>query len=266
MQRVCVYCSETKDFQRGRRAGDFNSEHVVPEALASVRNSLTLIGIVCKDCNDLFGRTIDQALTRGSVEAIRRFLEKQKPVEKIGELDRRKVRISLENASDESIRGAHVELTHDAGELKQRFAVQLIIKLKDTGTWVAIKREELPEFVQSAQAVDLTEFKILGSPREAEEFFEEIRSVWPNLQIIGNVEPEDHITDVIVDYGPSEQRAIAKIAFNYFCYITQDSPNIALGNEFNSIRQFIRFGTTLCDYDVLDKSGEKFTVALEQNS
>ncbi|PZM78825.1 MAG: hypothetical protein DKT66_23280 [Candidatus Melainabacteria bacterium] len=141
--RICIYCKFEKRFQRGKRGGDFNSEHVIPQAFASVKNSLTLIGQVCSDCNGELGRTIDQNLSRGTVEAIDRFKEKQKPAEKIGELSRKKLNISLEKSQNETIRKAHVDLTHEGTELKQQFAVQLTIRLKGSNEWLAIKRSDV---------------------------------------------------------------------------------------------------------------------------
>ena len=240
--RVCVYCSEAKEFQRGKRGGDFNSEHVVPEAFASVRNSLTLIGVVCRDCNGELGRTIDQTLTRGTVEGLRRFLEKQKPIEKISELDRRKLNVSLEKASDRSLKDAYVNLTHEGGELKQQYAVQLVIKLKDSENWLTVQRSDFAKFIATNPNVDLSEFKILGPSPGTEEFFEEMQAVWPGIKLVGDLEPTDHISDLVADYGPEEQRALAKISFNYFCYITQRSPELALAGQFDPIRKFIRYG------------------------
>lgn len=243
MVKTCVYCLQEKEFVRGKRNGDFNSEHVVPQALASVRNSLTLIGIVCSECNSSLGSEIDRNFTQGTIEGLQRFIEKQKPIEKVGELDRRKVQISLARASDQSIHNAKIDLTHENGELKQRFAVQLCIKLKNSDEWLVIQRADFPVFAAKNPELDFSDLKILGPSPATEEFFQqEILKVWPNLQIIGDIAEEEHITDVIVDYGLTEKRAIAKIAFNYFCYITQDSPERARSEEFDAIRKYIRYG------------------------
>src|SRR3984885_11185282 len=241
MMVTCTYCLEEKEFVLGRR-DVFNSEHVVPQSLALVENSLTLIGIVCRACNDWFGKNLDQPFTRGSHEALRRFLEKQKDVTKIHELDRRKVKISLESAKDPSIRKAQVRLIHHGGELKQQFAVQLSIRLKNSDDWITVQRSEFQQFVETNPDLDLSEFKILGPELECEEFFQEMQAIWAGIKIVGNLGDEDHITDVVVDYGPTEMRAIAKIAFNYFCYITQDRPELARSNRFDAIRNYIRKG------------------------
>jgi len=240
---VCVYCSEEKDFVRGERHGAFNSEHVVPESFAKVENSPTLIGIVCRSCNDYFGKTLDQSLARGSGEALGRFVEKQKDACKIKELSRKKLRISLDKADDPSIRKAKVDLTHHEGEVKQQFATQLCIKLK-TGEWEVVQRCDFQEFIAKNPEVDLSDFKILGPKSEGEEFFAEICAVWPGLRITGDLGNQEYISDVIIDYGPIEMRALAKIAFNYFCYITQDQPTLARSLEFDPIRRFIRYGDT----------------------
>ncbi len=187
--KTCVYCLADKVYQSGKRDGDFNAEHVVPESFAGVLDSLTLIGIVCKECNGGLGRTIDQKLARGTTEALYRFVEGNKSVEKISELSRRNFDLSLAKAEDKSLRDARINLTHQNGQIKQRYAVQLIIKKKGTNEWYTVQRQDFPAFVESKPDVEIGEFKILGPAPGPEEFFEEIKAVWPDVKLLGELEP-----------------------------------------------------------------------------
>src|SRR5216684_191003 len=73
----CIYCLlELPEDQ-------FNTEHIVPRQLGSfekVRNDdpLTLLLTVCADCNSYFGKTIELAFGRDSIEAVYRLKYGQK--------------------------------------------------------------------------------------------------------------------------------------------------------------------------------------------
>src|SRR5256885_3172149 len=92
---TCVYCRET-DPPRG-----FNKEHVIPEALGSFRNGLTLADSeVCWNCNQHFGDTLDLFLTRDSAEALLRFRHRLKdPADMRGMFKRRvRARVPLDGS------------------------------------------------------------------------------------------------------------------------------------------------------------------------
>src|SRR5260370_37012376 len=62
---TCIYCRSV-----GAR---FPKEHVIPVAFGHFKNNLTL-DCVCGKCNATFGRELELALTRDSVEALQRTL------------------------------------------------------------------------------------------------------------------------------------------------------------------------------------------------
>ena len=68
---TCIYCLLAKP------VGDFDREHIIPEAFGHFAGALTLTTTrvlrVCKSCNGDFGRTIDLTLTRDSLEALLRI-------------------------------------------------------------------------------------------------------------------------------------------------------------------------------------------------
>src|SRR6187551_2390052 len=64
---TCLYCRETKG------AVLFNREHVVPESFGRFRQNFVLKNVVCRDCNDYFGRTLDLKLAPETIEGLDRY-------------------------------------------------------------------------------------------------------------------------------------------------------------------------------------------------
>ena len=64
---VCIYCENSKP------AHLFNKEHVFPQAFGKFQNNFTLVDMVCQECNNYFGKTLDMDLGRESWEGLKRF-------------------------------------------------------------------------------------------------------------------------------------------------------------------------------------------------
>jgi hypothetical protein len=87
---TCIYCQCTDP------SCGFNKEHVVPEALGTFRNSLTLADSeVCGDCNQHFGDTLDLFLTRDSAEALLRFRHGLKDPAEMRGMFKKRVRVRV---------------------------------------------------------------------------------------------------------------------------------------------------------------------------
>lgn len=67
MSRTCIYCREVKPPEA------FDREHVLPQAFGTFTRDNLVLDCVCRDCNGLFGRTIDQKLARDTVEGLERY-------------------------------------------------------------------------------------------------------------------------------------------------------------------------------------------------
>ena len=64
----CIYCLEEKESRF------FNSrEHAIPQCFGVFRDNLTLNKMVCDECNQYFGRNIENCLGRDSLEGIARY-------------------------------------------------------------------------------------------------------------------------------------------------------------------------------------------------
>ena len=64
----CIYCLEDKSVSSFQ-----HTDHVIPQAFGRFQNNLTLNELVCDDCNQYFGDSIELSLGRDSLEGIARY-------------------------------------------------------------------------------------------------------------------------------------------------------------------------------------------------
>lgn len=240
--RTCIYCGELKTFVRGK-GGDFNKEHVVPEAFAKVKDSLTLVGSVCEQCNKYFGEKLDPILARGTVEAVHRFIEKQKPANRVDELDTSRVKLELDSEVDSIPKSLILAFSCENDEIKQGPVNQICFKNMLTEDWKCFSESEFDKLNESDHP-DLVfdKFKIFGPTSKIDAFCEKLKLRWPKLKKEAEIPQVNLESMASVLYGNIELRAVAKIAFNYFCRVTEEHPSLARSSNFDECRNFIRNG------------------------
>jgi len=82
----CIYCLQDKPPSAYTKV-----EHVIPQAFGLFKNNFTLKDTVCDACNEHFGKTLDIALARDTVEGILRFehvLKESKDFKSLGKKSR----------------------------------------------------------------------------------------------------------------------------------------------------------------------------------
>lgn len=241
-QRTCIYCSELKTFIRGS-GGDFNKEHVVPHSFASVKDSLTLVGSVCEQCNKYFGEKLDPILARCTAEAVQRYLEKQKPADRIHELDSNRIKLKLQNSPDSIPNSLLLGLTNEDGVIKQGPINQICFINKITDEWQCFSEADFERFQeQDYPELVVKNFKIFGPKSKIDAFRDKLRLRWPKLKIEGEIPKVKLDSMASVLYGSVELRSIAKIAFNYLCHVTEEHPLIIRSSNFDECRKYIRTG------------------------
>lgn len=116
MGRICIYCVREQD------PSAFNAEHVISRAFGMFEQNLTL-NCVCAECNDYFGKTIELAYGRDSVEAFLRLIHGTKPADEVGELSPSRLSITL--GGDDDWSGCHIELKEEDGQVAVDLAPQV---------------------------------------------------------------------------------------------------------------------------------------------
>ena len=237
---ICIYC------QRDLPRSDFSREHVIPRAFGTFELNLTLIDVVCADCNQYFGETIDFALARGSVEAVHRLDEGVKSPRAVKDLRRDRVRIAWTREGDWN--GVLLHLNADPSGL----VVELIPQVgfaRQAGEGFTFVPEEvladpgrpLPPGIDATKGLflvadsDETQRRLVHALEARGLSFQEHRRASPPLQPGEYLPVEIRTTmDFLI------LRCVAKIAFNYLAYA--QSREFILQEDFAVIRKFIRYG------------------------
>jgi hypothetical protein len=239
MTMRCIYCL------RDLSDSDFSTEHVLQQSLGKFRNNLTLPDLVCADCNNYFGRTIDLMLGRGSMEAVLRLNYGVQPPEKVRHLRRNRVRFTWNTDGDWA--GLILERVVESGRLVVRPIPQVGFA-KTTGTGLMYVSEEIladnslplpdridpqrPPFIVANS--EETRGRLVHLLETRGITFKPGREIlWPakGAQTL-SVKVEGRIDTSIL-------RCVAKIAFNYLAWIA--GRDLLIEPAFCPTRRFIRY-------------------------
>jgi hypothetical protein len=236
--RVCIYCLEKKP------EGDFNAEHVIPQAFGKFEGNLVL-DCVCKGCNDFFGGTLDLKLARDSVEGIDRFWSGMKPASEFRSLGARSTtRARFKEGSIYGDEGYPAPNTTGPDLRIMAFPQFGLEQPKGTVRW--FRREVLPEKAR------LGEFDL--DPKK--EIFIHVREMsaddaralllnkgYDKLSDFTVYDPpaEETIETLMVGViGDPEKRAATKIAMGYVAAVA--GPALVRTASFDEVRHFARHG------------------------
>lgn len=225
----------------------FDKEHVIPKAFGLFGSETkTLINKVCKECNQKFGRTIDNALSRETLEGIHRFLHGAKKPEEYKEFKHSKhAKNQVRVATSGYLTGCELELIADekGGGLNY--------KPKENYDVAFRKNDESYDFYYISQLPDgetlkqkypncLVEgVKILNTD-EKEDITKTLSEKF-NTPFVLDEETHEGDCQIKAIYTKETFRAIAKIAFNYLAYFNDAS--LMTQECFDLIRNFITKGT-----------------------
>ena len=207
-------------------------------------DNLILYWSVCDDCNQYFGDKLELFLGRDSYESIERRKHGIEPKKSLKNKRRVKSKII-----DGEWKGTIVEDTKadEPGQIGIRHLIQAGFYNKYTDEYVYYEPKDIPTGDQlEKEGFDLKKnIWMIADESELPELIEVL------IKKGINISPEDDLTqpshllgtvlvesEVTIDRTIS--RALSKIAFNYLAYIA--GSGVLLRDDFNDIRQFIRFG------------------------
>lgn len=245
----CIYCTQTK------AQSEFNKEHVIPEAFGRFRGALTLARPrrvrVCRSCNQRFGDTLDGRLTRNSAEALMRLRFGTYNAAELGSYFQRGVRIRLE---DEHVLGPlQVTFVQSAGDSEPQPIPMPQVRVRLTSRAVkcipeAAIAKDFPPLIPSIAEKGVSLFWSASVDPGAEARLKAALTQcgyspkeWkpdPDLPSLAPGEIQFQITAYI---DQMLARALAKIVFNYFAYITNSA--LPLESRFNDVRNLVSTGS-----------------------
>lgn len=234
----CIYCLEEK------KETEFNKDHVVPKCFGTFESdSMTLINMVCSDCNQYFGDTLELHLGRDSLEGVTRYNYEIFPS---GSPRFRRLIFKIERPGPlfGMLVSPKPQLLEGLPEIE--LLDQVGFFSTNTGKYEYFLDMNIPErgpLERDGFNFADNEIRLVGD-------YDKLRQV-----LAGMGYPNNYLREESLFKSPEEKRFIpvnikakidrtiargmAKIAFNYLAYITNRT--FVLGRDFKSIRRFVRY-------------------------
>lgn len=245
-QLRCIYCMEVLD------VSCFNEEHVLHDSMFPFRPTLSIdptknVCCVCQECNQYFGDDMDRVLGRDSFEAILRFHYGLKSKAKLHELGATRVTLRIPAGYRDS--GAKIRLRFVDGEQRGQYMAQLRVYNRRKQENEYLTADEFSRLKSSDY--DLGKLAIIGDETkwriQLVEKLSEILSGLGRKFELGEIREEEPETlnkiEISALFDITLKRVIAKIAFNYLSLALESiSTTLIYGDDFNQIRNFIRYG------------------------
>lgn len=235
----CIYCLRTLPVEA------FNTEHVIPEALGKFESNFTLNGVVCHDCNQYFGDSIDRILTRDSIEAYDRIERNLKSVAEIGDVGRKRLTFTVAEKGEWC--GMRLKLSSVDGEKAVDFVPQVGFARKDGDGWIYLIEEELTDSARPLPSVCDPNGPIrIIAPDEViqDRLVALLNDRGVKFVTVGTFLPPNFTRDIEIyaetKIDPFIKRCAAKIVFNYMTYVV--GSEFALQSNFDVARAYIRKG------------------------
>lgn len=233
----------------------FTREHIVPQALGTFENNLTLVNCVCAHCNQFFGDNLEPIVAEGSFEGVLRLERGIKSPASAKYLRKSRMHFSL---IGEEWKGLVMTLGGDQNELFVSPVSQVRFGRKDGSGWICFTESELAGFSRSLpDEIETDRVDIVYDSEEAKERLIEMLS---KLNVEYQEEDTGHLSSEQVQesrVGIETQidhltlRCMAKIAFNYLTKTAGD--DFARKQDFDPIRSYIRYGV-IPEYDFCEIS------------
>jgi len=214
----------------------------MPKCLGKFKDiNPVLHSIVCDECNQYFGNNLDNCLGRDSLEGIARYRIGIKPKK-----EPKYKRLILRVDKGHKLKGLYVIPTFPTGGRKNDIELDTQVEIYniEKNEYHAFRENEIPEKSELDRLkYDLTnkEMRFYG---DYEKLLKIMRNKGMEVKITKRVELN---VDKIIELIPvliqaridrTISRGLCKIVFNYFaCHLKK----IILRDDFNTIREFIRY-------------------------
>jgi hypothetical protein len=235
---VCIYCRVGADQPFAK------PEHVLPQSFGKFEQNFTLHR-VCDACNQTMGDQLEVFFGRDTAEGFQRLLFGLKPQSEARQI--RGKRLEFRILQKGPYEGAYVQLTHNEKQgLTVSLVPQVAFRHPAGDEWVWFRERELTEESVTRYRRH-TESRVFGSIEDMARIQAKLSELGVHAGdglIAGDPELPGSEVDVQVTYTIDEivLRTIAKIAFNYVAYVTNDIPDFILHSEFDAVRRYIRYG------------------------
>lgn len=239
--QLCIYCLRRLDARK------FNVEHVLSEAFGEFVAPLKLYYRVCRECNQFFGDQLEVRFARGAFEGMLRY-QKRLKIPPAGTVRLPFVEFAIPDGSEWT--GVRLTLTNGDDGLHLRVIPQAAFFDKNQERWAYLTVDEIDAGLLTRRP-DLKKGQIrifAPSPQEHDAIVSKLNEHGITFEKSGDLQaPEsafgasDLLVEVTFTINKGIRRCIAKYAFNYLAFVC--GSEFAAGSDFDTIRQFVRFGT-----------------------
>lgn len=235
----CIYCKEDKSSTEFKKR-----EHIIPQCFGKFRSNLVLKNIVCDDCNQLFGDTIELFWGRDSFESLERL---RQGIKSKGNLKRKfKTKSKVYKGKFKGAIVKEKELS-DSGQILVEKVLQAGFFHPQDNEYHYFEIGHIP----SKKKLEEDGYQIIGKMvmliaegNELDLLIDELHKNGINVKseselIIEADQNEEVQVETEITLDRVIMRGISKIAFNYLAYVA--GKQFCLSDHFNGIRKFIRY-------------------------
>lgn len=231
MKYKCIYCGEEK------KSSEFNREHVLPGAFGKFKNNYVLHNVVCKDCNQEFGESIEWVLSYDTFEGHLRYNYEIKKRIKAQRTNNLEIRID-----EGELKGCPAEINEENEVVPQKGCIGIYDNEKGQYSFFYLDnifvRDKLPckYFNAENKVYFLFDFNDDETKNRLVQLGYNLDFKNDSIPIKFDGSVDVHFRRILdSDIG----RAVSKIAFNYLAYkYGTEYVNLEC---FNPIRDFIKY-------------------------
>lgn len=244
MKIKCIYCLKDKAASEYQKR-----EHVMPQGYGTFTpDNLILNETVCDDCNQYFGEKLELYLGRDTIEGVMRYLHGIKP-RKFPKTHSRLKFIIPEG----ELKGMIVIPRYSGvdGECNIEPALQVGFFKKNKEEYDYFEPQQIPsakELIEKGYAIKEKKNPLIANNKEDLKYLLKIlKERGMDIKLVEDIEWPEYVKErnktLVKGTARIDQiiyRGFSKIAFNYLAYVA--GKNFTLIEDFNGIRNFIRFG------------------------
>lgn len=236
----CIYCLEDKNDECFRK-----TEHVMPQSFGKFEDNLTLQGVVCDDCNQCFGDTLELILGRDTNEGLARIQHGVKRHKEFKALRRGRVTLKIADGPFKECH-AYLEYSEQAGKVQIFRFPQVGFLTMPANQYEFFLLDEIPSLEDLGKKgfANSTPRSILAVEVDSETLIPLLAEKGISFRSDGDFDPGPPPVDILVEKSFTiddvVRRAITKIAFNYLAKM--HGAQFALHPAFDGIRRFVRYG------------------------
>lgn len=237
----CIYCLEEKD------ADEFSRDHVIPVSFGTFNNNLTLVNMVCEECNRELGKYVEFYLGKATYEGMMRYdFNIKNPEDLKGKPYISNLTIKV---AEGKWKGAYAKRTFNSQLNKITILPFPQIGFKKRGVerydfyplWEIPSKEELDEAIydiDSSRGFIILGCKLKDAMKRLDKKGFKIKFREDSYDYISKSNED---IECVTEWSINEtvRRNIAKIALNYLANC--QGVGFVLNEKFNDIREFIRW-------------------------